>query len=131
MRAMEELKRLLCQELEEIAEKGEINAGSLEIVHKMTDTIKNLDKIMLLEEGGYSQRRYSRDDGWEAKGIFGRSYDDGGNSYARRGMHYVRGHYSREDGRGRLTAELEDMIKNSSGNDREIIQKALEEIRNA
>ena len=35
----------LCEELKEIARKGELGAGDLEIVHKLTDTIKNLYKI--------------------------------------------------------------------------------------
>lgn len=55
MEYMHELKEKLCKELEEIARKGELGAGDLEIVHKLTDTIKNLDKIEMLEDGGYSQ----------------------------------------------------------------------------
>ena len=51
---MHELKEKLCDELEEIANKGELGAGDLEIIHKLTDTIKNLDKIGMLEDG-YSQ----------------------------------------------------------------------------
>ena len=55
---------------------------------KLTDTIKNIDKICALEEdGGYSEAG-----DWE--GDYGR-----GSSYANRSKHYVRGHYSR-DGRG-------------------------------
>ena len=53
---MHELKDKLCEELEEIARKGELGAGDLEIVHKLTDTIKNIDKIEMLEEDdGYSR----------------------------------------------------------------------------
>ena len=53
---MHELKEKLCEELKEIARKGELGAGDLEIVHKLTDTIKNLDKIEMLEEhGDYSR----------------------------------------------------------------------------
>lgn len=81
------LKEMLYEELEQYAERGNLSAGSLEAVHTITDTIKNIDKIeMLEEEGGYSR------DG-------GGSYD-GGTSYARgrRGRHYVRGHYSRDGG---------------------------------
>ena len=82
-----ELKEKLCKELDEIARKGELGAGDLEIVHKLTDTIKNLDKIEMLEDGGHSQAG-DWDDG---RGSYGR-----GSSYANRGKHYVRGHYSRE-----------------------------------
>ena len=94
MEYMHELKDKLCDELDEIARKPEMGAGDLEIIHKLTDTIKNLDKIEMLEDGGYSQAGYR--DG-------GSSYNRG-SSYANRGKHYVRGHYSRDgysmEGRG-------------------------------
>ena len=41
---MHELKEKLCEELEEIARKPEMSAGDLEAAHKLTDTIKNIDK---------------------------------------------------------------------------------------
>ena len=78
MKALYELKEKFEMELEELARKGELGAGDLELAHKLTDTIKNIDKICALEEdGGYSGDSYSR-----------------GSSYRRR--HYVRGHYSRD-----------------------------------
>ena len=58
MKTLYDLKDMLCAELDEIGKKGEMSAGDLETVHKLTDTIKNIDKITMLEEGGYS-----RDDG--------------------------------------------------------------------
>lgn len=89
MKALYELKEKFEMELEELARKGELGAGDLELAHKLTDTIKNIDKICALEEdGGYS----------EAGDYEGASYGRG-SSYANRGKHYVRGHYSR-DGRG-------------------------------
>ena len=94
MEYMYELKDKLCKELDEIARKPEMGAGDLEIIHKLTDTIKNIDKIDILEDDGYSQAGY-RDRG--------SSYNRG-SSYANRGKHYVRGHYSRDgysmEGRG-------------------------------
>ena len=94
MEYMYELKDKLCKELDEIARKSEMGAGDLEIIHKLTDTIKNIDKIDMLEDDGYSQAGY-RDRG--------SSYNRG-SSYANRGKHYVRGHYSRDgysmEGRG-------------------------------
>ena len=94
MEYMYELKGKLCKELDEIARKPEMGAGDLEIIHKLTDTIKNIDKIDMLEDDGYSQAGYR--DG-------GSSYNRS-SSYANRGKHYVRGHYSRDgysmEGRG-------------------------------
>ena len=87
MKALYDLKDKLQDELDEIARKPEMSAGDLETVHKLTDTIKNIDKICALEEdGGYSEAG-----DWEGRGSYNR-----GSSYANRGKHYVRGHYSRD-----------------------------------
>lgn len=90
MEKLYELKEKMQRELDEIAQKPEMGAGDLELAHKLTDTIKNIDKIcMLEEEGGYSQAV-------DGDGRYGT-----GVSYANRGKHYVRGHYSRDGGMGR------------------------------
>ena len=99
-------------ELDKIAEKG-LNTGNLETAYKLVDMLKDMENVeywkhkteyynAVLEEmeGGYSQTgdyserrkrdsmgRYSRADGMMP------DYDRG-SSYARRGEHYVRGHYS-------------------------------------
>ena len=70
-KAMYDLRNMLCDELDELARKGELGAGDLEIAHKLTDTIKNIDKIEMLEDDGYSRdedysRRYSRDGDWQS-----------------------------------------------------------------
>lgn len=127
MKALYDLKDKLCRELDEIAEKPDLSAGDLETVHKLTDTIKNIDKIIMLEEDD----GYSRGGGWEARGTFGRPIYDDGHSYARRGSHYVRGHYSRDgrDSKKRMEEELEEMMRGADGEHREIIRRTLEEIR--
>lgn len=130
MKSLYDLKDKLCMELDEIAGKPDLSAGDLETVHKLTDTIKNIDKIALLESDG--DIGYSRHGGdWEARG----RYDDDGNSYAR---HYVRGHYSRDgrmmysrDGKKRMEAELEDLMRSADVEQREIIRRALDEMRKA
>lgn len=78
MHELYELKEMLCKELEEYGQKGELTAGSLEVVDKLANTIKNLCKIIdMYEDGEYSSR--------------GGYYEDGmGGSYARGGSH-VRG----------------------------------------
>ena len=55
MKSLYELEEMLCDELDEIVGKGELSAGSLDVVHKLTDTIKNIDKIEMLEDDGYSE----------------------------------------------------------------------------
>lgn len=146
MKAMHDIKGMLCEEIDKIARKGELTAGSLETVHKLTDTVKNIDKIMMLEEDddGYSERRrrdsmgrYSRGGydmaggDWETRGYGGNSYDDGGSSYGRRGTHYVRGHYSRDDGKDHMLHELGEMMDGADEHQRRILERAMQEIRKA
>ena len=55
-RALEDISEKLCRELDEIAKKPELGAGDLDIVHKLTGTMKNIYKIEMYEEdGGYSR----------------------------------------------------------------------------
>ena len=93
-KAMYDLRDMLCKELDEIARKGELGAGDLDIAHKLVSTIKNIDKIEMMEDDGYSER-YSRNGDWQSdmRGAYDRDM-----SNARRGTHYVRGHYSRDGG---------------------------------
>ena len=125
MKALYDLKDKLCAELDEIAAKPNMSTGDLETVHKLTDSIKNIDKIMKLED----ESGYSRAGGWETRGTYGYPYDDRGSSYMRRGEHYVRGHYSRDDARQHMITELQDMLRTADGQYREVIQRALDEIR--
>lgn len=82
MKSMNEIKEMLCREMDEIAGKGEISAGDLETIHKLTASIKNIYKIEMYDENSY----YGS----------GRSYDGGSSYDDYSGRHYVRGHYSRD-----------------------------------
>lgn len=124
-KAMYDLRNMLCNELDELARKGELGAGDLEIAHKLTDTIKNIDKIEMMEDGGYSHdedysRRYSRDEDWQPgmRGAYDRDM-----SNARRNTHYVRGHYSRDGGIDNMKRQLQEMLDNA---DDESIRRAIQ-----
>lgn len=128
-----DLREMLCEELDEYNRdaKNGLNERVLDTVHKLTDTIKNIDKIMMLEDGDYS-----RAGEWEAdmRGSFSRDAGNGynrGNSYANRGRHYVRGHYSRTDGRERMISDIEDMMQEATGAEREAYKRAADILRNA
>ena len=88
MHELLKLKEMLCDELKEYGEKGDLTAGTLDVVDKLSHAIKNLDKIIeAYDDGEYSGRmmpRYYYDDG--------RSYNRNERSYARRDS---RGRYSR------------------------------------
>ena len=105
MHYMHDLKDLLCAELEDYAEKGKksgkMSMGDLESIHKLTDTVKNILKIdMLEEESGYSEDGHYMGEGR----IYGTSYESGysergGSSYAR-----GRGRYAKRDSMGRYSS---------------------------
>ena len=65
-----DLKKMLCKELEEIVRQGELSTGDLDVVDKLTHSIKSLVTIMAMEDSGYSYgvRKY---DGYDRK-----YYDD-------------------------------------------------------
>ena len=120
-----DLREMLCEELDEYNRdaKNGLNERTLDTVHKLTDTIKNIDKIMMLEDDDYS-----RSGEWEAdmRGNYGRTENyNRGNSYANRGRHYVRGHYSRGDGRERMISDIETMMQEATGTERDAYKRAL------
>ena len=109
MKELYDLKEMLCKELKEYGEKGEMTAGTLDVVDKLAHTVKNLDKIIeVYEDEGYSghypyNMGGSYDDGMnyrDGRSMRG-SYDGG--SYARGRRNARRdtmGRYSRESYRG-------------------------------
>ena len=132
MKTLEDLHYKLCDELDEIAQKKELGAGDLDIVHKLTDTIKNIEKIKMYSKAdGYSQR---------CDGYHGNSYDGGermwaddrygdGHSGARRGEHYVRSHYSRGSDSEHIAKELRDMMDRADdGEIRNALKRAINAI---
>lgn len=155
MHYMHDLKDLLCAEMEDYAEKGKksgkMSMGDLDSIHKLTDTVKNILKIDLLE----SDEGYSEDGHYMGEGrIYGTSYDDGmrrgvGYSYARgRGRYakrdsmgrysrddgYMRrdGGYSREDGKAYMMEQLEDMMEDAEKPaEKEALRRCMEALKRA
>ena len=131
MHYMHDLKDLLCAELEDYAEKGKksgkMSMGDLDSIHKLTDTVKNILKIDMLED----ETGYSEDGAYMGEGrIYGTSYDgyDRGTSYARGRGRYakrdsmgrysrdgrgMRDGYSRDDGKAYMMEQLEDMMEDA------------------
>lgn len=119
---MRQLKEMLCEEIERYADKQDLSRSDLDVLHKLTDTYKNLLKIETLEE----DEGYSRMGEWEAemKGRYGR-----GDSY--RARHYVRGHYSREDGKERMLDRLDKLMQEAPERDKDILRKCMEQLERA
>ena len=142
MHYMHDLKDLLCAELEDYAEKGKksgkMSMGDLDSIHKLTDTVKNILKIDMLE----GETGYSEDGAYMGEGrIYGTSYDDGmrrgaGYSYARgRGRYAKRdsmGRYSRDDGKAYMMEQLEDMMEDAEKPaEKEALRRCMEALKRA
>jgi len=112
MHELYELKDMLCKELKEYGEKGELTAGSLDTIDKLAHAMKNLDRVIEAyeDDGEYSGRSYP--DGMGGSYARGR-YSREGRSYARGRMNARRdsmGRYSRDDG---MIEELRDLMKDA------------------
>ena len=98
MHKLEELKEMLCEELEEYGTKDKLDMGGLEIVDKLAHAIKNIDKIM---DSEYSERgSYRGSYGYE--GNYRGSYGDG--SYRDYAERRGRGRNARRDSMGRYAS---------------------------
>lgn len=127
MHKLEELKEMLMRELEELTKKGELSAGSLDAVDKMTHSIKSICYIIEEMEGdeGYSgargggrgRGRYARRDnmGRYSEGSYrdGGSYREGGYRDGGYGAGYGAGRsyrgYSRDDARAEIIEQLHEL----------------------
>lgn len=121
MKHLEELREILCRELEEIAGKGELTAGALDTVDKLTHTLKNLDKI-IMSEG------YSNAGDWYAMGNYGRGMyrDDRYDTSYRGRKRDSMGRYSRADAREDMADKLRRMMDDApDSRTREALEKAL------
>lgn len=130
---MHRIKELLLKELKEYENKGELKAGELEIVHKITDTIKNIDKIEMLEDGGYAHNggRWGAVGSYEGAYVHGDKPDiqyDEDVSYARRKRDRM-GKYARDGSKEYMTRKLDEML-DSAENDkqREAIHRCMKEL---
>lgn len=102
MEYIEKIKKMLCKELDEYAMKSKLSMADIDVIHKLTDTVKNLDKIEMLEDdGGYSEAR----GGMHGRSyMHGSSYDDNMMYSERRG----RGKNARRDSMGRYSSDMGD-----------------------
>jgi hypothetical protein len=139
MHEMYELKEMLCDELAKITKKGELSAGSLDAVDKLTHSIKSIDTIIAMDE-------YSEDDGMSYEGSYARGGNRGGGNRGRSNASGVRrdsmGRYSRDGSyrgsyRGysrdeemeELKMGLQELLEDaSSEEERKMIRKWLKQV---
>lgn len=120
MHMYEELKGMLCKELEEITRKGELTAGSLDTVDKLTHAIKSIDTIVAMEEysDDYNYRgSYDREsDGMSSarrRTYDGRSYARGRNAKRDSMGRYSRGGYSYDDAKDDMINDLHELMQDT------------------
>ena len=144
MEYIEKIKKMLCKELDEYAMKSKLSMADIDVIHKLTDTVKNLDKIEMLEDGnsydGYSEMR-------EYPYMGGSSYARGRGRYAKRDSmgryssedrmtdDYSEARmdrrYSRDDAKDHLMDKMGEMMTSANEEQREILKDAMRKIERA
>lgn len=130
MHKLEMLKETLCEELEKVAKKDQVNQSDLEIIFKLASSIKNIDKILEASSYGSYGRSYDNS--------YGRSYDY---SYGRRGRdgdsdgRYSEGRNSRGysessyDYSRRMHDKFRSMMEDTSNDrERDAIRRCMEQL---
>ena len=161
MHYMEDLKDLLCAELEDYAEKGKksgkMSTADIEVIDTVLNSVKNIYKIDKYKE---EMEGYSEDGHYMGEGrIYGTSYDDemrrgGGYSYARGRGRYakrdsmgrysrddgsmrrdgrgMRDGYSRDEGKAYMMEQLEDMMEDAEKPaEKEALRRCMEALKRA
>ena len=129
------LKEMLCKELKNYGKKGELTAGSLDVIDKLAHALKNLNKVIeKIEEEQYSGRSYDGGGSYRGsydyengsmsnKGSYARFMDDGSyGSYAR-----GRGSGARRDSMGRYASDGYSRHNDMVMELRELMQDAPDE----
>lgn len=126
---MEDLREMMCDELDEIVKKDSLDNTQLEQVYKLVDIIKDIDEINMngMSESGYSQT------GMMPIWNTGNSYRNGyaNNGYANRNRdsmgRYSRTGYSREGDNDHMIQKLERMMDEApTEREREAIRRCLD-----
>ena len=156
MHYMEDLKDLLCAELQEYAENGKrsgkMSKADIEVIDTVLNSVKNIYKIDKYKE---ETEGYSEDGHYMGEGrIYGTSYDgyDRGTSYARgryakrdsmgrysrddgymrRDGRGIRDGYSRDDGKAYMMEQLEDMMEDAEKPaEKEALRRCMEALKRA
>ena len=129
MRELYELKEKLMKELEEYGSRGELSAGTLDVLDKLAHTVKNLCKIIDDMEG-YSGDYMDHGRSYRGSYRDGR-YDDG--SYARGRRNAPRdsmGRYSGERGYSRdgLADELRELMHQAPEEHKQDFQRLIDKM---
>jgi hypothetical protein len=131
MHVYEDVKDMLCKELEDIAKKGELSAGSLDTIDKLLHSLKNASKMIMYEryaDDGYSYADADMDmtEYSYARGRGSNARRDSMGRYSSRGRYSRRGGYSYDDGDKEEKIEMLRGMMNEVSSDDE--RRALRQI---
>ena len=141
MEYIEKIKKMLCKELEEIAESGKLKSpADISMIKDLTGAVKNIGIIETQEESGYSEMR-------EYPYMGGSSYARGRGKYVKRDSmgryssedrmtdDYSEARmdrrYSRDDAKDHMITKLGSMMENADPNEREILKDCMRKLERA
>lgn len=146
MESYKQLKDILCTEIDEavnsIMRQGKISLNDLEVIDKLTHSLKSVVTTMAMEDGGYSynggysEARRSNNMGRYADGGYsGRYYGRNSNEgYSSRGYSdggYSGRRYSRDEGKSYMIQQFEKLMEDTSTQEeREVLQSAINRLKN-
>ena len=142
MEYIEKIKKMLCKELEEIAESGKLKSpADISMIKDLTGAVKNIGIIETQEESGYSEMReypymggssYARGRGRYAKrDSMGRYSSDDRMSYDDYSEARMDRRYSRDDAKDHMMNKLGSMMESADPNEREIIKDCMRKLERA
>lgn len=132
----DKLKDMLCRELEMVNQRGSMNQNDIEKIFKITTSIKNIDKIQMMDDESGMSMTGMRNSYGGTRGLMtyrgdvsyegDRGYRDG-SSYRRDSM----GRYSRGNENLLITKEIDRMLSDNdlTESERNTLTKALEIMR--
>ena len=137
MEDIHKIKHVLRKELESYKDIASINRAALDEIWKLTDTIKNIDKIVMLESGeshnsydsyGSYDNSYRRGPGAkrDSMGRYSKDkyYEDG---YSERMTHRM----SHDQAKDHMMKQLGELSRVATGEQKEILEECMRDLDNA
>lgn len=121
MQDLEKIRKVLCKELDNI-DTSNLSINKLDVIDKITHSLKSIDTIMAMEESKHSNNSYG-------SYSYGREYSMGvepGYSYRRN--RDSMGRYSRAGENEELKMHLEDMLQTVSGDKKRMVERWINEL---
>lgn len=132
MKMLCDLKDMLLDSLKDITKKGKLSAGELDIVDKLTHSVKSIDAILEhSEDEKYSEGRWNGvrdeyDNDRMGRRIDGVSYRGKRRRYDNNPMGINQ--YSREGDRDHLIRKMEEMLDRANPEEQRIIRRCIDEL---